>query len=74
MWTNDGLVYWCIYVSLGFEDLTHLPLVLHMYALKTWVNIGSGIGLMPVLRQTIAWTNADLLPNWPLGTYWQMDP
>ena len=31
------------------------------------VIIGSYNGLSPVLHQAIPWTNADLLPMWPLG-------
>ena len=25
IWTNDGIVYWCIYASLGLNELTLLP-------------------------------------------------
>ena len=32
----------------------------HTYALVKWVRIGSDNGLVPVLRLTIIWTNADL--------------
>ena len=33
-----------------------------------WVSTGSDNGLMPVQRQAIIWTNADLLSIGPLGT------
>ena len=29
IWTNDGLVYWRIYASLGLNDLTHMPEAIH---------------------------------------------
>ena len=38
-----------------------------IYASVNWANIASGNGLPPVRRQTITWTNADLLPIVPLG-------
>ena len=25
IWTNDGIVHWRIYASLGLNELTHLP-------------------------------------------------
>ena len=42
-------------------DLTHLPLVLHIYASVNWVSVGSGNGLSPIRRQAITWTNTGLL-------------
>ena len=33
IWTNDGLVYWCIYASLSFRLLMHMAPALHL--LKT---------------------------------------
>ena len=47
--------------------LTHLPLC-RIYASEIWVSSDSGIGLSPVRRQAITWTNADLLSIGPLGT------
>ena len=37
------------------------------YMSVNWVNIASGNGLSPVRRQTITWTNTDLLSIGPLG-------
>ena len=48
--------------------LTHVPLVSHIYASVNWVSIGTGKGLLPVWRQHITWTIADLLSIVPLGT------
>ena len=48
--------------------LTHLPLVLYIYASTNWINIGSDNGLLPGRRQSIIWTNAALLSIEPLGT------
>ena len=47
--------------------LTHLPLVLHIYASENWVSIGLDNGFSPNQRQAIIWTNAGLLPIGPLG-------
>ena len=49
----------------GAKELTHLPLVPHMYAS---VIIGSGNGLSPVWCQAITGTNAGLLSTGLLGT------
>ena len=45
------------------QSLTHLP----PSAAVNWVSIGSGNGLSPVRRQTITWTNANLLSIGLLG-------
>ena len=37
--------------------------MLHIYVSVNCVSIGSGNGLLPVQRQAITWTNADLLPT-----------
>ena len=50
----------------GTNELTHLPLELHVSG--NWVSIGSGNGLSPVRRQAITQTNADLLSTRPFGT------
>ena len=39
-----------------------------MYASVDWVNIGSDNGLSPGRRQSIIWTNAEMLLIGPLGT------
>ena len=46
IWSNDGLEYWRIYVSLSFKEITHCGLWHHMVLLNL-VNIGSGKGLLP---------------------------
>ena len=51
----------------GGDELTHLPLVLHLYASVNWVSIGSDNGLSPVSFQAITWTNADILSVGLLG-------
>ena len=30
IWTNDGLLHWCITASLGLNESTHLPLMPHI--------------------------------------------
>ena len=47
--------------------LTHLPLVPHV-CVRQQGNIGLGNCLTPVRRQTITWTNADLLSIGPVRT------
>ena len=50
------------------RELTHLPLVPHMYVSRNWVSIGSVNGLLPVQHQAITLSNADLLLLGPFGT------
>ena len=52
----------------AWKYLTHLPLVLHIYASVNWAIIGSGNGLSPIWCQAITWTNAGLLSIGLLGT------
>ena len=47
--------------------LTYFPQC-RIFASVNCVRIGSGNGLVPVWRQAITWTNADLLSIGPLGT------
>ena len=54
-----------LYRTLG-RRLTPLPQC-RFYASVNWVSIGSDNGLSPGRRQAIAWTNAGLLLNGPLG-------
>ena len=56
----------CAYSSVILV-LAHLPKC-RIYASVNGVSIGSGNGLSPVRRQTITWTNADVLSIWPLRT------
>ena len=67
VWTNYGPVYWCIYVSLGFDELTLWGRVTHM-CIGNLTIIGSDNGLSPCRRQAIVWTNAGILLIGPLGT------
>ena len=66
IWTNDGLVNWRIYTSLGLDDLTHWGRVTHICVSKL-TTIGSYNGLSPGRRQAIIWTNAGILLIRPLG-------
>ena len=63
MYKNWSMIYVCSLL------LTLCGLVTYM-APYTIVSIGScnGLSLLPVMRQAIAWTNADLLAAPPLGT------
>ena len=54
IWTNDGLVYLCMY------DLTHWGRVTHICVSDLTI-IASDNGLSPGRRQAIIWTNAGIL-------------
>ena len=76
-WTCSATFIWCYshqttlfrgswevntpFVSL--TELTHLPVVPHIYPSMNSASIGSCDGLSPVRRQAITWTNADLLSD-----------
>ena len=56
IWTNDGQVYWCIYASFRFSELTHCGLVilyhfidLIQHCVRQW--------LAAWWYQVITWTN-----------------
>ena len=57
------------FVSLGPNELIHIPLLRHIgiYASMHWVSTGSDNGLSPVRHEAITWTNAVLLLIRPLG-------
>ena len=67
IWTNDGLVYLCIYASLGLNESTHLHLVPHI-SVSVSVSIGSDNGLLPIQHQAIIWTSGRLLSIGPWRT------
>ena len=50
------------------SNINWTPKMCHIYAPVNWVIVDSDDGLSPNQRQTIFWTNADLLAIWPLGT------
>ena len=65
----NWICYMCLDITLskllshlaGIIELTHLPLVPHIYASVNWVSIGSDNGLWSIRHQAIIWTNAGLL-------------
>ena len=63
--TNDGLVYWCIYVSFGLDKSSHSGRMTHK-CVGQQTTIGSDNGLSPGWHQAIIWTNAKILIG-PLG-------
>ena len=67
IWTNDGLVYWRMYASLGLNDLIHLGWG-KCICVGNLNIIGLDNGLSPGRRQAIIWSNAGKLLIWPLGT------
>ena len=62
----DSLTH--IYAPLGGDELTHLPLVPHIYASVNWARIGSGNGLSPVRRLIVNWT-LENEPQWKTSWY-----
>ena len=46
IWTDDGLVYWCIYASLGLNEFTqwlvrHLEVILQVYFSNSFYKLNS---------------------------------
>ena len=66
--------HWSQYGRLGnsgaYFEVVPFQHQCRLYASMNWVSIGSCNGLSPVRRQTITWTNADVLSSvpWPFGT------
>ena len=68
IWINDGLAYWwCIYVSLGLNGLTHWGRATHICIGKLTTIVWDN-GLSPGRRQAIIWNIAEILLIGPLGT------
>ena len=55
-----------MYPSLRLDEV--ISLYCRIYASVNWVSTGSGNGLLPIRRQAITWTNADLFSIRYLGT------
>ena len=60
IWTNDGVVCWSTYASLGLNELLHWGRVMHICISKLAI-IGSDNGLSPGWRQAIIWINVGIL-------------
>ena len=67
IWTNGGVMSWCIYASLLLDGLTHWGRATHTCVSKLTI-IGSDNGLSPGRHQAITWTNAGILLIGSLGT------
>ena len=67
IWSNDGLIQWCIYESLCLSELTHWGRVTHI-CVGILTSTGSNNGLSPGRRQAIIRTNAGILLIQHLGT------
>ena len=65
-WTVAETFAWRLRFTMAL-GLTHLPRRC-IYASVNWVNIGPDNGWSPDRRQTIIWTNAQLLSIRPIGT------
>ena len=64
IWTNDGVVYWCIYASLVLNDLTHKQLEFHTWVLSTVAADG-----LVLQHQAISTHSADQILYWT--SVWQ---